>query len=117
MPRVLVVEDEKYLLELYKNELEDEGYEVIPVDNGNEVLEKVKDFHPEIVILDIRLGGTEGLEVLEQIKSYDMKLPVILNSAYATYKANFSCWIADEYVVKSPDLTELKTTIRKYIKN
>jgi DNA-binding NtrC family response regulator len=117
MPKVLVVEDEKNLLELYKNELEDEGYEVIPVDNGDDVLNKVKDSHPEVVILDIRLGGTEGLEVLEQRKDYDMNLPVILNSAYATYKANFSSWMADEYVIKSPDLTELKTTIKKYIKD
>jgi len=53
--------------------------------------------------------------VLEQIKSYDLNLPVILNSAYSTYKANFSSWIADDYVVKSSDLSELKSAIRKYI--
>jgi len=59
--------------------------------------------------------NVEGLEVLEQIKNYDLNLPVILNTAYSTYKNNFSTWIADEYVVKSPDLTELKLTIKKYI--
>ncbi|NLI16870.1 MAG: response regulator, partial [candidate division Zixibacteria bacterium] len=41
-------------------------------------------------------------------------LPVIINSAYSSYKANFSSWLADDYVVKSPDLTELKDTIRKH---
>lgn len=116
MARIMVVEDEQPLLELYKSELEDEGYEVMPVGNGKDVMAKVKDFEPEVIVLDIRLEGIEGLEVLEQIKGYDPGLPVILNSAYATYKANFSSWIADDYVVKSPDLTELKSTIRKYVK-
>ena len=115
MHRVMIVEDEKHLLDLYKNELEDEGYEVKSVDNGREVLDSVKSFKPEVVVLDIRLEGVEGLEVLEQIKSYDLNLPVILNSAYSTYKANFSSWIADDYVVKSSDLSELKSAIRKYI--
>ena len=114
MCKVLVVEDEKYLLELYKNELEDEGYSVVGLSNGREVLDKIQTTNPDVVVLDIRLEGIEGLEVLEQIKNYDVNLPVILNSAYSTYKANFSSWIADDYVVKSPDLSELKLTIQKY---
>ena len=116
MNKVMVVEDERYLLELYRNELEDAGYTVIGVANGNDVLEKIKLENPDVIVLDIRLEGIEGLEVLEQIKNYNVEMPVILNSAYSTYKANFSSWIADDYVVKSPDLTELKMVIEKYAK-
>jgi len=115
MHRIMIVEDEKNLLELYKHELEDEGYKVISCHNGESVMDSIKSCKPEVVVLDIRLGAIEGLEVLEQIKSYDLNLPVILNSAYSTYKANFSSWIADDYVIKSPDLSELKSTIKKYI--
>jgi len=115
MFKVMVVEDEKYLLELYKNELEDEGYSVIPVAKGKQVLDSIKTNKPEVVILDIRLDDAEGLEILEQIKNYDLSIPVILNTAYSTYKTNFSTWIADDYVVKSPDLSELKSTIKKYV--
>ena len=115
MHRVMLIEDEKNLLELYRNELQDEGYEVLPLESGETVLDDIRSFRPEVVVLDIRLRGTEGLEVLEKIKNFDLGLPVILNSAYSTYKANFSSWIADDYVVKSPDLTELKSTIRKHI--
>ena len=114
MCKVMVVEDEKYLLELYKNELEDDGYSVVGASDGRQVLEQIKATNPDIVVLDIRLEGIEGLEVLEQIKNHDVNLPVILNSAYSTYKTNFSSWIADDYVVKSPDITELKMTIQKY---
>jgi DNA-binding response OmpR family regulator len=116
MNRVMVVEDERYLLELYRSELEDSGYKVIGVASGSEVLDKIKLENPDVIVLDIRLEGIEGLEVLEQIKNYNVDLPVILNSAYSTYKANFSSWIADDYVVKSPDLTELKMVIGKYAK-
>jgi len=115
MHRIMIVEDEKNLLELYKHELEDEGYKVISCNSGESVMDSIKSCKPEVVVLDIRLGAMEGLEVLEQIKSYDLNLPVILNSAYSTYKANFSSWIADDYVIKSPDLSELKSTIKKYI--
>jgi DNA-binding response OmpR family regulator len=113
----MVVEDEKHLLKLYKDELEDDGYEVVPIDNGRKVLDSLKHSRPEVVVLDIRLGDTEGLEILEQIKGFDRGLPVILNSAYSSYKANFSSWMADDYVVKSPDLTELKMSIKRLVSN
>ncbi|MCD6162667.1 MAG: response regulator [candidate division Zixibacteria bacterium] len=115
MHRIMIIEDEEPLLELYKHEFEDEGYQVMPINNGREVIDSIKSFKPEVIVLDIRLKGIEGLEILEQIKNYDLNLPVILNTAYSTYKANFSSWIADDYVIKSPDLTELKTTIKKHI--
>jgi DNA-binding NtrC family response regulator len=117
MFKVMVVEDEKNLLELYKSELEDEGYTVVPVAKGKQVLDSIKTNKPGIVVLDIRLTDVEGLEVLEQIKNYDLNLPVVLNTAYSTYKNNFSTWIADEYVVKSPDLSELKSVIKKYARS
>jgi two-component system, response regulator, stage 0 sporulation protein F len=114
MAKVMIVEDEINLLKLYKDELEDEGHEVFPIDNGRKITENLKEFEPEVVVLDIRLGSQEGLEILEQIKNFNRGLPVIINSAYSSYKANFSSWLADDYVVKSPDLTELKDTIRKH---
>jgi DNA-binding response OmpR family regulator len=114
MHKIMVIEDERHLLDLYKNELEDEGYAVIAVSTGAEAIDKIKTENPDVIVLDIRLEDMEGLEVLEQIKNYNVDIPVILNSAYSTYKANFSSWIADDYVVKSPDLTELKLTISKY---
>jgi DNA-binding response OmpR family regulator len=115
MKKVLVVEDEKNLLELYRMELEDEGYTVATAESGANALEISKQFDPDIVVLDIKLGDEEGLRVLTDLKHQSKERPVILNSAYTHYKHDFSSWAADAYVVKSGDMTELKTKIRSLL--
>jgi len=112
MKKVLVVEDEKNLLDLYRLELEEEGYSVATAETGIEALEISKQFQPDLVILDIKLGDEEGLRVLSDLKHQKKERPVILNSAYTHYKHDFSSWAADAYVVKSGDMTELKSKMR-----
>lgn len=113
--RILIVEDEKNLLALYKAELEDEGFEVATAENGSQALDVSRDFKPHLVVLDIKLGSEEGLRVLSDLKNQDKDRPVILNSAYTHYKHDFSSWAADDYVVKSGDMTELKSKIRSFL--
>lgn len=114
MNPILVVEDEVYLLELYADELKSAGFEVRPVTSGKEALELVKTQRPGLVVLDIKLGDMDGLRVLEEIKGHDRTIPVILNSAYAVYKDDFSSWIADEYILKSSDVAELISKVKTY---
>lgn len=115
--QILVVEDESHLLELYQKELEDEGFKVITATDGEQTINLTKKALPDLVVLDIRLnpayGG--GLEVLKEIKTFDIKIPVVLNSAYATFRADFSSWLADAYIIKSSDLSELKWTIKELL--
>jgi two-component system response regulator (stage 0 sporulation protein F) len=113
--RVLVVEDEPNLLALYQKELEQEGYKVITATNGEDAINLTKKALPEIVVLDIKINKVFGLEVLKEIKKFDKNIPVILNSAYTTFKADFSCWMADAYIVKSSDLSELKRRIKELL--
>jgi len=107
MHSILVVEDEQHLLDLYKSEFEDVGFTVHPAATGREAIESVKRQRPDIVILDIMLNDMEGLQVLDEIKSIDKTIPVIINSAYSIYKADFSSWMADDYIVKSSDISIL----------
>jgi DNA-binding response OmpR family regulator len=111
---VMVVEDEQHLLNLYADELSDAGFQVRSMSTGKEALDWIKKERPRVVVLDIKLGDMEGLRVLEEIKEFDRTIPVILNSAYAVYKADFSSWMADDYVVKSSNLTELISKVRQY---
>ena len=111
---VMVVEDEKYLLELYRDEFEEKGFKVKSVATGKEALEIIKIERPCVVVLDIKLQDMEGLKVLEEIKAIDKTIPVILNSAYSVYKSDFSSWMADDYIIKSSDLTELIEKVKRY---
>jgi len=110
---VLIVDDDVNQRLLYEQELTDEGYQVVLASDGREALEKVKEVSPDVVVLDIAMPGMDGIEALGRILGKDNALPVILNTAYSSYKDNFMSWSADAYVVKSSDLTELKTEIRK----
>ena len=115
MKRIMVVDDEENIRFLYKEELEDEGFSVELAKNGEEALEKFPDFKPDLITLDIKMPGMNGIEVLKRIREQDRKLPIVLCSAYGEYKQDFTTWASDAYVVKCADLTELKTTIRRLL--
>ena len=115
MKRIMVVDDEENIRFLYKEELEDEGFSVELAKNGEEALEKLPDFKPDLITLDIKMPGMNGIEVLKRIREQDPELPIVLCSAYGEYKQDFTTWASDAYVVKCADLTELKTTIRRLL--
>jgi DNA-binding response OmpR family regulator len=68
-----------------------------------------------VVVLDIKLVDYDGLELLQEIRGAYHNLPVILCSAYDTYKYDQKALAADYYVIKSFDLTELKVAVKKTI--
>ena len=111
--KLLVVDDEVNQALLYEQELEDEGYEVDTANSGIEALEKIKENPYDLVILDIGMPEMDGLETLGRLLGIDNKIPVILCTAYPSYKDNFMSWAADAYVVKSMDITELKEKIKE----
>ncbi len=116
MQNILVVEDDQSLLDLYRMELEDEGYKIFCARDGEDAIRIAKKSILDLVILDIRINKIEGLEVLKEIKRIKKDLPVILNTAYSTYKLDFASWMADAYIVKSSKLDELKEKIRELLK-
>jgi len=116
MPKILVVDDEPGLRLLFSAELSDEGYEVVTAENCSEAAAVLASQQIDLVILDIQIKQESGLEMLQQIVKERSGLPVILCSAYNCYKDDFASWLADAYVVKSSDLNELKTEIRRLLK-
>ncbi len=111
---IMIVEDEKYLLDIYTDEFKDAGFEVRSLSTGKEAIDWIRKARPSVVVLDIKLGDIEGLKVLEEIKEYDKTIPVILNSAYSVYKSDFASWMADDYVVKSSNISELVAKVKQY---
>jgi DNA-binding NtrC family response regulator len=115
MTKLLVVDDEKNIRRLYETELKGEGYDVSTAESAEQALEMIEEDPPDLVVLDIRLEGMDGIDCLRTIMEKRRDLPVILNSAYSTYKQDFASWMADAYVVKSADLSELKGKIEEVL--
>lgn len=115
MPNILIVEDDPNQRMLYEKELTREGYAVTTAADGAEALQKVHEEKWDLVILDIRMPGMDGIEALGRILAIDRKIPVIINTAYASYKENFMTWAADAYIVKSSDLTHLKNAVMELL--
>ncbi|TKB26427.1 response regulator [Desulfopila sp. IMCC35006] len=112
MKKLLLVDDEESIQLVYREEFEDEGYQVISASDGTTGLEKFKEENPDLVILDIQMPGINGVEVLRQMKMLRPAVPVILSSAYPEFKRDLGTWASDEYIVKSGNLDELKKTVR-----
>ncbi len=115
MSRLLVVDDEANIRILYSEELADEGYEVVTAATTAEAIEKLQQTPFDLVVLDIKLKNENGIELLQKLVRERHEMPVILCSAFSCYKDDFSAWLADGYIVKSGDLTELKQEIARVL--
>ena len=111
MAKILVVDDEEHIRLLYSEELSEAGYEVITAADGYELTERIEKEKPDLVILDIKMVDYNGLDLLQEIRNQFYNLPVILCTAYDTFKEDIKSIAADFYVIKSFDLTELKNKI------
>ncbi|MFH1824561.1 MAG: response regulator [Candidatus Firestonebacteria bacterium] len=117
MKTVLIVDDEKNIRVLYREVFEKEGYKVIVASNGKEGLSVCKENKIDIVILDIRLPDMDGMEILSKLAKEESAPPIILNSAYAGYEKDVNSWLAEAYLIKSSDLSELKDRVKEILKD
>ena len=115
MARILVVDDEASLRLLYTQELAEEGHDVVAAGTIDEATDKLQHDTFDLVLLDIKLKQESGLDFLQKVVKERHDLPVILSTAFSCYKDDFSAWLADGYVVKSSDLTELKEEITRVL--
>lgn len=114
--RLLIIDDDKNMRELLGLEFKDHGYDVVTAENAFEGMRILKDENVNLVILDIKMPGMDGIEALEKIVSIQRDLPVIIHSAYSHYKENYLTWSAVAYVIKSGNLNELIETVAKQLK-
>ncbi len=111
MAKILIVDDEEHIRYLYSEELSEAGYEVITAESGHMLLEKIEKEKPDLVVLDIKMVDYNGLDILQDIRNKFYTMPVVLCTAYDTFKEDMKSIAADFYVIKSFDLTELKKKI------
>ncbi len=78
MKKVLIVDDERPILEMLDLSLSSEGYEVLTAESGEKALEIFEKQHPKLVLTDIKMPGIDGIEVLQRIKKIDDQVEVIV---------------------------------------
>jgi DNA-binding NtrC family response regulator len=113
---VMIVDDEESIRSLCALELAEEGYNVITTGVCQEVPELIASAQPSAIVLDIRIDDCDGLELLKEIKEIHPDLPIILYTAYDSYREDDKSVAADHYVVKSFNLSELKEKLAQVIR-
>lgn len=113
MANILVVDDDDSIRFLLKEELLADGHAVRTAADGISALEAVADLAPDVIVLDIKMPGMSGLEVVERLKRTHPTLPIFLLTAYGDYRAEAARVGADGYFVKSPNLSPLKEAVRR----
>ena len=113
MSRILVVDDEKDVLEFLSDQFTQKGYEVDTAENGIKAIEKIKENRPHLMLLDMRMPGMNGIETLKQAKEIDPNVGVIMVTAVHEEdiaKEAMDCG-AHDYVTKPIDLNYLNLTV------
>ncbi len=113
-PVILITDDEKSIRNALREILEFENYAVLEAENGEQALAMVSSEHIDLVMLDIKMKGMDGMEVLPKIKELKKELPVIMISGHGTIKIAVEATKsgAFDFLEKPPDLNRLLISIR-----
>jgi two-component system, cell cycle response regulator DivK len=119
--RVLYVEDAEVIRDTVSRLLEVYGYEVAYAKNGQEGVEKVLSWKPDVVLMDLRMPIMDGYKAIQEIK-FDPRtrhIPVFVVSAWSSKKERDQAKLAgaDEFFVKPPDLNRLIEAIENAVAN
>src|SRR5262249_47710271 len=115
MARLLVVDDEPNVLYSLKKGLQSETLEVEVAQSGRQGIERVQRFHPDAVILDVRLADVSGMEVFDRIRAIDDRLPVVLITAHADAETAIEAMKrgAFEYLLKPVDFHQVREVVQR----
>jgi DNA-binding NtrC family response regulator len=112
---ILIIDDDDQLRKSFEKLLKEEDYTVICAPSGEAGLERINENRPDVVVLDMRLPGMNGLEVFKTINRIDPKLPVIIMTAYGTTETAIEAtkFGAFDYILKPFDIPDMLNTIKK----
>ncbi len=113
MYKILIVDDEIKACDFLKKILESKGFSVTVSYSGESALEKVKTEMPDIVLLDIRMPGMDGMETLRLIRQFDNKVTIIMLTAVSDEGIAKDALTkgADDYMVKPADVEYLVSSM------
>ena len=128
MRKVLVIDDERPILDMLELSLSSEEYEVVTAENGEEALEIFEQQRPKLVLTDIKMPGIDGIEVLKRIKAMDIETEVIVVTGHGDMDTAISALqngasdfvtkpISDEVLMVALERAEKKLAMSEQLKD
>ncbi|WAA09642.1 response regulator [Fervidibacillus albus] len=118
MDRKILIVDDQFGIRMLLTELfQKEGYETFQASNGIKAIENVKNVRPNLVLLDIKIPGMDGIDILKELKEIDRNIKVIMMTAYGEMDMIQEAMElgAVAYFTKPFDIVELKKTVKSIL--
>lgn len=115
--KILVADDNHSIRRLFEIGLRETSFEVVTVKNGLEALEKLKKVHFDLLIIDLRMPGLDGLETIEKVRNFNSDIPIILQGSFKTKETSLRAkeLKVAAYLVKPFDWLKMAETIERLI--
>ena len=113
--KILAVDDDSDILDVIKIILEDEGYEVTTLIDGRKVFEVIDENQPDLILLDVMLGGLDGRDICKALKSHSIfkNIPVVMISAsHNLDKSLLSPGSPNDFLAKPFDIDHLINMVK-----
>ncbi len=119
MKKVLVIDDNKDILELVTLIFERHGFEIATIQKGDEAFSRITSFCPQIILLDVFLGGMDGRDLCNRLKANPSTahIPVIMFSAHSSWDNVIKVCNADSFIAKPFNINELVTKVTDFLAN
>ncbi len=112
---IVIVDDEESIRFSLSETLSDEGYQVLQAQTGTDGIEIIKERNPDLVLLDLKLPGVSGLDIIKQIRKFDKNILVIMITGFGDVRSAVEAMKlgARDYITKPLNIEELKLIIKK----
>ena len=118
MGKILVIDDQPNVRTLLDILLRQQGYDVVLADNGWKGLQLYREGHPDVILLELNMPELDGVTVLKQIRSVDLKQPVIILTGDSTpeRERQVRALGVSEFIVKGSSLDLLADTVKRLLR-
>lgn len=116
-PKILIVDDDLDILAVMQLLFKTRGYDVVTISRGEEVFDRIKTFHPNLILLDVLISGNDGRDICRRLKSQSSTktIPVVMFSANPKAAETIQEYGADDFIHKPFEVTELLQTLNKHL--
>jgi DNA-binding response OmpR family regulator len=112
MNKILIVDEEDAIRMLYQEELTEEGYDITTTDDYDALVEIIAEEEPDLVVLDVKRNGSNGLDILQEIRTSFNDILIILCTAHDAFRYDAKISAANYFMIKSSDLRRLRRKVR-----